>query len=87
MLHLMPDRVVREAIQDVPPPESVLASYRRGHPPTPPLATRGVSGYPSRGTAEKGARIFHRYVDELTLLLQARGREIKESQDESPVQD
>ena len=69
LLHLMPHVVVREAIQDVPPTASILANYRRGHPPTPPLSTRGVSGYPSRGNPEKGARIFQRYVDQLTLLL------------------
>lgn len=69
LLHLMPHRVRVEAMEDVAPPPAVVASYRRGHPPTPPLATRGVSGYPTRATAEKGARIFQRYVQELVQVL------------------
>lgn len=70
LLHLAPELVSLDAIVDVDLPASVIASYRRGHPPTPPTSTRGVYGYPSRGTAEKGGRIFHRYVLALTSYLQ-----------------
>lgn len=69
LLHLHPDWVVRSAAVDVPPPASVRSSYRRGHPPTPPPGTRGVYGYPSRASAEKGALLFRRYVDALLFYL------------------
>jgi creatinine amidohydrolase len=71
LLHLKPELVSVGEVQDVEPTAAVLASYRRGHPPTPPLSTRGVYGYPSRGTAEKGARVFERYAGALTELLVA----------------
>lgn len=69
LLHLKPELVSASELQDVEPTSAVLASYRRGHPPTPPRSTRGVYGYPSRATAEKGARVFERYVEALTGLL------------------
>lgn len=69
VLHLFPDLVVPDAMVDVEPTAGVKASYRRGHPPTPPPSTRGVYGFPSRGTAARGERIFLRYVAALTSYL------------------
>jgi creatinine amidohydrolase len=69
MLHLDPDRVALEHMADVPPTDAVRSSYRRGHPATPPLSTRGVYGYPSRGSAPKGRAIFDRYVRHLASYL------------------
>lgn len=69
ILHLFPDLVVPEAMVDVEPTPAVQASYRRGHPPTPLPSTRGLYGFPSRATAEKGERIFRRYVAGLTSYL------------------
>lgn len=68
-LHLFPDKVSIDAIVDVEPTASVHSSYRRGHPPTPPPSARGVYGFPSRGSAQKGERIFDRYVEALTSYL------------------
>lgn len=65
LLHLFPDLVFTDAVVDVEPGPSVMASYRRGHAPTPPPSTRGVYGHPGRATAAKGERLFTRYVDAL----------------------
>lgn len=70
LMHLLPELVWGEGVADVVPTPSATRSYRQGHHPTPPLATRGVLGYPSRATAEKGNRIFQRYVQSLASLLQ-----------------
>ncbi|UCC24055.1 MAG: creatininase family protein [Gemmatimonadales bacterium] len=69
VLHLMPETVSTPDLVDVEPTDAVRARYRRGHPPTPPPGTRGVYGYPSRASAEKGRRLFHRYVTALESLL------------------
>ena len=69
LLHLFPDVVSMDAIVDVEPTAAVASSYRRGHAPTPPPSTRGVFGYPSRATPEKGERIYHRYVLALASYL------------------
>lgn len=69
LLHLFPSMVSTDAVVDVEPPATVLSSYRRGHPPTPPPSTRGVYGFPSRASADKGERIFHRYVTALASYL------------------
>lgn len=68
-LHLFPDMVSMDDMVDVEPTGAALTSYRRGHPPTPPPATRGVFGYPSRATAGKGELIFNRYLTALTSYL------------------
>lgn len=69
MLHLDPERVVDGEMADVPPTDAVRSSYRRGHPTTPPLSTRGVYGFPSRASKAKGQAIFRRYVQHLTAYL------------------
>jgi creatinine amidohydrolase len=69
MLHLMPETVVTDAIGDVEPTDTVRSRYRRGHPPTPPVGTRGMYGYASRASAVKGRRLFLRYVQALSSLL------------------
>lgn len=73
LLHLLPDTVVQDSVVDVTPTAAVQASYRRGHPPTPLPDTRGVYGYPSRATREKGRRLFDRYVAALSTLLSRQG--------------
>jgi creatinine amidohydrolase len=68
MLHLAPDLVRPERIEDYLPGEQAIRRYTRRRAPTPPKQSGGVLGAPSRGTAEKGEAIFRRYV---TVLCQA----------------
>lgn len=79
MLHLDPERVSLQEMTDVPPTDAVRSSYRRGHPTTPPLSTRGVSGFPSRARADKGRAIFDRYVHHLAAYLRGTA-ELEEDQ-------
>jgi creatinine amidohydrolase len=69
MLHLAPERVVMEALEDAPPDQAALARYRRGATPTPPVATRGVMGYPTRASAATGEALFRRWVETLEAAL------------------
>lgn len=69
MLHLAPERVVTDAIEDAPPGRSALATYRRGSTPTPPVRTRGVLGRPALASAARGELIFRRWVDTLVSAL------------------
>lgn len=71
VMHLAPDRVRTDEIADHAPEAGALRRYTRGRVPTPPTDSRGVIGYPSRATAEKGAAVFHRWVTTLEGALRA----------------
>ena len=73
LLHLMPDTVSEADVRDWSPTPAVTSRYRRGHHPTPLAESEGVIGFPSRGTREKGAAIFDRYVEALSGLLLVEG--------------
>lgn len=65
LLHLAPERVDRAAIRDFEPEPETVKRYVRGRSPTPPPDSPGSLGRPSAATAEKGGRIFRRYVESL----------------------
>ncbi|MEJ2538933.1 MAG: creatininase family protein [Gemmatimonadota bacterium] len=70
LLHLLPEVVSMDDARDLSPTPAATRSYRRGHPLTPPLQARGVMGFPSRASREKGEAIFLRYASTLTELLE-----------------
>lgn len=70
MLHLAADLVRMEQAVDYLPEGGGLRKYTRRRAPTPPKYSRGVLGAPTRGTAEKGAAIFARYIDALCSAIQ-----------------
>ena len=63
LLFLEPDRVRHSKISDYVPDQKTHRRYVRGQGPTPPGASQGCIGYPSRATKEKGRRIYQRYLD------------------------
>jgi len=65
LLHLAPEHVRAEAMEDHPVTEEALRRYVRGRMPTPPPDSQGVLGRPSRASAEKGRALFQRLVDTL----------------------
>ncbi|MBT8403995.1 MAG: creatininase family protein [Gemmatimonadetes bacterium] len=69
MLHLRPDLVRTEAVHDAPPAERAVRRYVGGRPLTPPEASGGVIGHPSRASAERGAAILRSWLDDLVTLL------------------
>lgn len=70
MLHLAPDLVRTERARDFLPRGGALRRYTRRRVPKPPADSRGVIGAPTLATAEKGRRVFRRYVDMLSRALQ-----------------
>jgi creatinine amidohydrolase len=73
MLHLAPSRVRMSQVVDAATSPPALRRYPRGTVPTPPPGSRGVMGFPSRASAEKGEALFHRYVRTLEELLGSTG--------------
>lgn len=71
MLHLAPELVRTDAVEDFMPEGSALRRYTRRRVPKAPKTSMGVLGFPSLATAAKGARIFARYVDTLSATLAA----------------
>ncbi|MDH3270349.1 MAG: creatininase family protein [Gemmatimonadota bacterium] len=69
MLHLAPDLVRLERARDFVPSGGALRRYTRRRVPKPPADARGVIGSPSLATAEKGERVFRRYVERLCEAL------------------
>jgi len=65
LLHLAPERVRADAIEDFVPDEKALRRYTRGRVPTPPRPSGGVVGRPSRASADTGRVVFERYVEAL----------------------
>ena len=73
MMHLAPELVRTERIEDFLPDEQAIRRYTRRRAPTPPKRAGGVLGAPSRGTAAKGEAIFARYVSALSDAIGGRG--------------
>jgi creatinine amidohydrolase/Fe(II)-dependent formamide hydrolase-like protein len=71
MLHLRPDLVRTEAVHDAPPAERAVRRYVGGRPLTPPEASGGVIGHPSRASAARGAAILRSWLDDLVTMLDA----------------
>lgn len=65
MLHLAPDRVRTDRIADFVPDEKTYRKYIRGRAATPPPGSTGAVGRPTRASADKGERIFRRYLETL----------------------
>ena len=72
LLHLAPELVHMDEVEDFVPDAKALRRYTRGRVPAPPPESRGVVGRPKRGTPEKGAALFERYVQEIATALQGR---------------
>lgn len=69
MLHLRPDLVHQGAVQDAPPEARAVRRYVGGRPLTPPEASGGVIGHPSRASADRGRAILESWMDSLVALL------------------
>jgi creatinine amidohydrolase len=69
MMHLAPELVRPERIEDFVPDEQALRRYTRRRAPTPPKREGGVLGAPSRASAAKGEAIFTRYVNSLSAAI------------------
>ncbi len=66
MLHLAADLVRTDRIVDFHPPQESLRRYLQGKVATPLPEFRGSVGYASRASAEKGKRVYERYLQILT---------------------
>ena len=73
MLHLAPGTVRLSEARDFLPQGPALRKYTRRRVPTPPLESGGVLGAPSLATAEKGARIFARWVRAISEAVEVEG--------------
>jgi creatinine amidohydrolase len=71
LLHLAPERVVMEAVEDAPPDPSALKRYGQGRITTPLLGSRGVLGHPSQASSAKGEAIFRRWLETLEAALRS----------------
>jgi creatinine amidohydrolase len=69
MLHLRPELVRDDVLEDFMPEAGALRRYTRRRVPKAPKGSTGVVGYPTLASAEKGARIFDRYVEMLASTL------------------
>ena len=69
ILHLAPNRVRMSQAVDVVPDPQTHRRYAYGRVATPPPGSRGTLGFPSRASAEKGKRVFSRYVETLEEIL------------------
>lgn len=65
LLHLAPEHVRLDLLQDFVPNPETYRKYIRGRVPTPPPGSQGTVGRPSRATPTKGRRIFERYVQRI----------------------
>lgn len=74
LLHLAPDLVRVDRMKDSALEGKALRRYTRRRVPTPPPGSGGVVGHPERATAEKGERVFQRWVDALCSALGGRPR-------------
>ena len=69
LLHLAPELVHMDEVEDFVPDAKALRKYTRGRVPAPPPESRGVVGRATRGTREKGEIVFERYVREIAATL------------------
>jgi len=79
ILHLAPDLVRTDRIADFNPPKESLRKYLQGRVGTPLPEFRGSVGHPSRASAEKGRKVYERYLQILTRSL--RNPQIHEESD------
>lgn len=63
MLHLRPELVRREEIEDAELPTEMVGQLRVGEEPVPPPGSTGVVGCPSAASEAKGAEIFEYLVE------------------------
>lgn len=83
LLHLEPELVRTDAIEDLELPVETVRGLRAGEEPEPPPGSPGVVGHPSRATAEKGRMIFEHLVEYIGERLFGGGREPAEDGRES----
>jgi creatinine amidohydrolase len=69
LLHLAPERVRNDEMEDVLRSGDEPQRYVRGGMPTPPGGSSGTVGRPTRASAEKGEQIFRRYVRGVEVAL------------------
>jgi creatinine amidohydrolase len=69
MLHLTPDLVRQDQIEDFPLAPEDLKRYLRGRMPKPPPGCQGAIGHPSAANAEKGEQIYEHVLEKLRLRL------------------
>jgi len=69
MLHLAPAWVQLDQAADVVADPRTYRRYAHGRVATPPPGSRGILGFPSRASSEKGEAIINRYVESLTEVL------------------
>jgi creatinine amidohydrolase len=63
VLHLAPDLVREDEIEDLELPPDEVGRLRTGEEPVPPGGSWGVVGRPSLASREKGERVFRYLVD------------------------
>lgn len=73
MLHLAPEAVRWNEARDFLPQGQALRKYTRRRVPTPPTESGGILGSPTLATAEKGGRIFRRWVRVISDAVEAEG--------------
>jgi creatinine amidohydrolase/Fe(II)-dependent formamide hydrolase-like protein len=73
MMHLAPEVVRLSEARDFLPRGPALRKYTRRRVPTPPLESGGVLGAPSLASADKGARIFDRWVEAIAEAVHREG--------------
>ena len=69
MLHLAADRVLLDQATDVVADPRTYRRYAQGRVATPPPGSRGILGFPSRASPEKGKAVYNRYVESLAEIL------------------
>jgi creatinine amidohydrolase len=77
MLYLAPDWVRMDQATDVAADPRTYRRYAQGRVATPPPGSRGILGFPSRASAEKGRAVFFRYVQSLTEILSSEPSRLK----------
>ena len=70
MLYLAPQRVLLDQATDVVADPRTYRRYAQGRVATPPPGSRGILGFPSRASSEKGKAVYIRYVESLSEILQ-----------------
>lgn len=65
LLHLAPERVVREELADGPAPRRRRRGFLEGSEAVPPEGSPGVVGRPTAATAEKGREIYEHLVHQI----------------------
>lgn len=69
LLHLAPELVRLERIQDFVPNPKTYRKYIRGRVPTPPPGSQGAVGRPSLATPTRGERIYGRFLERIEAAI------------------